>query len=56
MSFLPSPIVTHGGVSKVNCTDIDVRDLLEDVLKELQKMNLQFSIVTDLNIENKELT
>ena len=43
------PQVTQGGQSKLLTVDIDVGALLQEILIELKKMNLQFNLITDKN-------
>ena len=47
--------VLEGTINKLNVTDISVEDLLNDILKELMKMNVQLSLLTDTLVSGDEL-
>jgi hypothetical protein len=46
---------TEGGIKSINVTDQNSAQLLGDILKELKKLNLHMSIVTDLTINSSEV-
>jgi len=48
-------IVSPGGTDKISVEDSDQIQLLSDVLKELKKLNLYMSLMTDVNITNQEV-
>ena len=48
-------VSTEGGVEKMNVTNASAEGLLTDILKELKKMNLHLSIMTDVVIKNTEV-
>lgn len=48
-------ISTEGGVEKMNVVDVSTEDLLMNILKELKKMNLHLSLMTDVDIKNTEV-
>ena len=55
MSHLKSPETLEGGQRKVETADRNAEELLELILKELKKMNLHFSLLTDEHITNEEI-
>ena len=55
MSHLKNPETVEGTARKVDTSDRNVEDLLHDILKELQKMNLHLALITDEFITNEEL-
>ena len=48
-------IATGGGTDKISVEDSDQIQLLSDVLKELKKLNLYMSLVTDTVLTNQEV-
>jgi hypothetical protein len=48
-------ISEEGGVKKMNIIDPSQTQLLTDILKELKKLNLHMSLMTDVNITNQEV-
>ena len=48
-------IVSPGGTDKISVEDSDQIQLLSDVLKELKKLNLYMSLVTDTVITDQEV-
>lgn len=46
---------TEGGIKSMNVTNQNSEQLLGDIFKELKKLNLHMSIVTDLTINNSEV-
>ena len=48
-------VSTEGGVEKMNVTNASAEGLLTDILKELKKMNLHLSLMTDVVIKNTEV-
>jgi len=55
MAYQPQPITTSGGQQKVQVTDTDTKELFEQVLAELKKMNMHLQQITDENIEEGDL-
>ena len=55
MSYNPLESFEEGAQQRQVVTDDLNRILLENVLKELKKMNLHLSLITDTNIENTEV-
>ncbi len=47
--------VTTGGQETRMVSDVSSNQLLVGLLKEMQKMNLQLSLLTDTNISNTEV-
>lgn len=47
--------VIEGTITKLHVTDITATSLLTDILKELQKITLHLSMLTDININNTEV-
>jgi hypothetical protein len=50
-----SVLETEGSVKKMNVANQNGEQLLGDILKELKKLNLHMSIVTDLTINSSEV-
>jgi hypothetical protein len=48
-------VSTEGSQSKLEVSDNNTEALLTDILKELRKMNLHLSLITDVHIENSEV-
>ncbi len=46
---------TSGGQKQVNVVDVDSNQVLGDILKELKKMNLHLSLLTDISMTNSEV-
>jgi len=55
MAYQPQPQIEDGGQKKVVITDLDTNGLLILILKELKKINLQLSIITNDDIDNMEV-
>ena len=49
------PSQTEGGIEKLVVSDDNTQHLLNDTIKELKKMNLQMSIMTDTEVTNREV-
>lgn len=49
------PTVIEGGQQEAIVSDWDAQQLLNDMLKELKKMNIHMSLVTDNDIKNTEV-
>ena len=45
----------EGNIAKIQVNDMEVVQLLGDILKELKKMNIQLSLMTDTEIKNTDL-
>lgn len=50
-----STTVTESGIANISVTDSNGEQLLIDILKELKKLNLHLSMVTDVTIGNSEV-
>jgi len=48
--YQTSPVVIEGGQSKVIVTDLGSEQLLSDLLKEMQKMNLHMALINDVEL------
>ena len=56
MTYIPQPTtVTEGGMARVSVTDDNLQQLFTDVLKELKKMNIQLSLINDIDIKDLEI-
>lgn len=55
MTFLPDHIKTEGNVIEATVSDDSTQQLLTQILKELKKMNLHLSTMTDTIIDNADL-
>ena len=55
MSFFSLPKKEKGGQRETVVSDENLADLLNKILKELKKMNLQLSIITDTHVTNEEI-
>jgi len=55
MSHFPVPKIDESGVSKVKVSDFSTRDVLDQILGELKKMNVHLESITDENIEAEDL-
>ena len=49
-------VYENGSRRETATIDIDAAQYLDDILKELKKMNVQFSIITDNSISNTEVS
>jgi len=47
--------VLEGTIYKQSIADITLEQILTDILKELRKMNLQLSLITDTEVKNTEV-
>ena len=48
-------VTTTNVTAKLSVSDVDVKGLLEDLLRELKKLNLHMSFVTNENITDSEV-
>jgi len=55
MSHLIDPTTTQGNDQFVRVIDENSVQLLVEILKELKKMNMYFSLLTDIQIGNDDL-
>ena len=55
MSYFSNPKKAEGGERQVVVSDEDLAQLLEEILKELKKVNLQLAILTDTYVTNQEV-
>lgn len=49
------PTRTEGDIEKVYSSDEDEKNILLAILKELKKMNMYLSLLTDVNIKNNDV-
>ena len=56
MTYIPQPQQIEGNQSKVVVTDWNTQQLLENVIKELQKMNIQMELLSDNRVTDQEIT
>ncbi len=52
---IPDVSTISGGQKRLNISDQDSQQLLTDVLKEMKKMNLHLSLLTDTHLTNTEV-
>ena len=55
MTYIPQTIQIEGGQIKTVVTDGESQQLLTDVIKELQKMNIHLSLLSDNRITDQEI-
>ena len=55
MTFIPLPQAEPGGQKKVWSSDDDVKNVLLEILIELQKMNVHLYSITDEQINYNDL-
>jgi len=55
MTYIPQPQQTEGGQAKVVVSDGDSQQVLLDILKELKKMNIQLTLLTDNRVTDQEI-
>ena len=55
MSHIVDPTQVEGGQAEVVVSDDNAQELLLEILKELKKMNLHLSMMTDLAITSEEI-
>jgi len=55
MTYKPHPTNTEGNRTSVEVNDESLRGLMSDVLKELKKLNISVSLMTDEEINNEEI-
>lgn len=55
MSYFSTPKKTESGERQVVVSDEDIAELLEKVLKELKKLNLNLALLTDVNVTDEEI-
>jgi|APSaa5957512535_1039671.scaffolds.fasta_scaffold1066111_1 hypothetical protein len=55
MSYTPLPQETEGNRPQSITSDQNTQQTLESILKELKKMNLHLSLITDNIITNQEV-
>ena len=46
---------TEGATKKMNVTNTTSEQLLGNILKELKKLNLHMSFITDITVQNSEV-
>jgi len=49
------PVETSGTQPTIQTSDSDTLQLLNDTIKELKKMNLQMSLMTDTEVTNADV-
>ena len=47
--------VIEGGIARTKVTDDNTSILLESILKEMKKMNMQLMFMTDTVVDNEEV-
>lgn len=55
MSFISSPKKEEGGERQLVVSDEDLACLLDKILTELKKLNLQMAIITDTHVTDEEI-
>jgi len=50
-----SVLETEGDIMKMNVTNTTSEQLLGNILKELKKLNLHMSFITDITVQNSEV-
>ena len=55
MSHVLQPEEKEGNREQVPVADRNVKELLQDLLKEMQKMNIYLAIMTDENISDDHI-
>ena len=59
MTYIPNPNedieVDEGGIKKIATGDVNVEQLLLEILKELKKLNVHMSQMSDLVVEDRDL-
>lgn len=55
MSFFSIPKKEKGGQRETIVSDENLADLLNKILKELKKVNLQLSIMTNSHVTNEDI-
>ena len=55
MSYFKNPEKVEGTQREVITSDVNTQDLLEQILKELKKITMHLSLLTDEHITNQEV-
>jgi len=55
MSYQPTPQKVEGGQREAIVSDDNVQQLLNAILKELKKMNIQLELLSDNRVTNQEI-
>ena len=55
MTYIPMPQETKWGETTIRSVDKEVIDLLNEILKELMKININLSLMTDTEITEGDL-
>jgi len=55
MTYQPVPTHAEGNQKQIWVSDDDIHFLLEQILRELKKMNLHLELLTDEEITNQEV-
>ncbi len=55
MSHVVNPTQTEGSKTESLVSDDNVQDTLMQILKELKKMNVYLSLMTDINVDSEEV-
>ena len=55
MTYIPVPINEEGTQKKVVVADDNLYSLMNQVLKELKKMNIHLELITEENVKNTEV-
>ena len=55
MSLLGNPKATEGNIEKVLVEDLNSEELLNEILKQMKVMNRHLSLITDMDINKREV-
>jgi len=55
MTYMPQPQKIEGGQPQSVVSDDAAQQILEDILKELKKMNIQLTLLTDNRVTDQEI-
>ncbi len=55
MSHIVDPTQVEGSKTEALVSDDNVQDTLMQILKELKKMNVYLSLMTDVNVDSEEV-
>jgi len=55
MSNISNPQTTSGGKNQTASSDADSQDLLEKILKELKKVNIYLSSMTNIEVQDDDI-
>ena len=55
MSYFKNPEKVEGGQREVITSDDNTQEILSEILKELKKMNIHLSLITDESVTKEEI-